>query len=272
MSWLVEAREAIEFVWTHPANRGRRIRQLGRATRFQLAGRALRRRAQTDVGHNGARIWVDLHRSAATKALYANPPDWPNMVVWERYLSPGQLFVDVGANVGTYAVLAASQGAEVIAIEPAADTARLLRENARLNGYDIRIVEQAVGAQQGTARFSSGQDSVNRIDPDGPVSVPMVTLDQLVGDRQVAGMKLDIEGYELAALQGAARMLEEHRVGLIQIEWNFLADRRPIAELLAAKRYELLEAGHDGSLHPYQGSAVDDLFAAPRGCSPSRGD
>ena len=55
-------------------------------------------------------LWVDLHRTAASKALYANPPDVPEMLVWRRALRDGGLFVDVGANVGTYTIWAAEQG------------------------------------------------------------------------------------------------------------------------------------------------------------------
>src|SRR5438309_1064711 len=79
-----------------------------------------------------SRLWVDLHRTAAAAVVYANPPDFAEMQAWRRHLRPGELYIDVGANVGTYAIWAAELGAEVIALEPAPDTFALLQENIAL--------------------------------------------------------------------------------------------------------------------------------------------
>jgi FkbM family methyltransferase len=274
---FTSSRDVFRFIWDHPANRNRRVRQLGKAVSFQLQARLLHRRAQAMVGETG-KIWVDLHRSSASKALYANPPDWPEMLVWQRHLRHGDLFFDVGANVGTYTVLAASMGASVVAVEAAADTAQLLRENVTLNGFtDVRVIEAAAGAVAGSVRYSSGLDSVNRIDPTGPVEVEMVTLDSLIGDRHVAGLKLDVEGFELIVLEGASEALSEHRIALMQLEWNDTSmdalgtDRQSVAELLARYGYGLLAPNADGTLVPVSTRTGDDLqnlFAAPTGSYP----
>lgn len=138
MSVLQDASSVTAFIWQHPANRRRRVKQLAKACDFQLRTRLLGTRFQTPFGNQGGKIWVDLHRTAATKALYANPPDWPHMLVWQRRLTANDIFIDVGANVGTYSVLAASLGAQVIALEPATDTVKLLRENVELNSFPSR--------------------------------------------------------------------------------------------------------------------------------------
>ena len=272
-----QATDVVRFIWDHPANRHRRGRQLARAVSFQVQARLLHRRVQAPVGAAG-RIWVDLHRNSASKALYANPPDVPEMLVWQRFLRPGDLFVDVGANVGTYTVLAAGLGASVVAVEAAADTARLLRENVELNRFDdVEVVEAAAGARRGSVRFLSGQDSVNRIDPGGEAEVEMVTLDSLIGDRPVAGLKVDVEGFELQVLEGAAGALADQRIALMQLEWNDTsmdavgANRDPVAELLDGHGYELLWPDGRGALAPRPASArtpVQNLFAAPRGGRP----
>jgi len=190
------------------------------------------------------------------------------MLVWERRLHAGDLFIDVGANVGSYSVLAASLGARVIAIEAAPDTAAILRDNAALNSKEIEVLECAVGASPGTTRFTAGRDSVNHVDPEsGPASVVMRTLDDIISEQvgPVSGMKIDVEGYELEVLRGAMTALADRRIRLIQLEWNGCADRAPIAKLLAGCGYRLMKPTAGGDLVPSSGRhPSDDLFAEPQ--------
>jgi FkbM family methyltransferase len=260
--------EVIRYVWGHPANSGERGRALLRALKYQAQGRLLHRRGVARLGER-SRLWVDLHRTSAAKVMYANPPDLPEMLAWRRALRQGGLFIDVGANVGAYTIWAAELGAEVIALEPATDTFRLLQENIVLNGYPVTAVCAAAGDHCGTARFTAGLDSGNSLAPDGPVVTKLVTVDSLVGDRQVTGMKIDVEGFEIDVLRGAARALAEHRIGLIQIEWNQMsvsavgADRRPVAELLAGHGYRLYRPDVAGRLAPVADPGFGaDVFAS----------
>jgi FkbM family methyltransferase len=214
-----DARNVVKFVWTHPANQEEKVRALLRAAGFQARARVLGQRTLAPLG-SGSSIWADLHRTAAAKVVYANPPDYPEMIAWKRALRPGDLFVDVGANVGSYAIWAGDLGAEVIALEPAQDTFRLLAENVALNRHPITAIRAAAGAAGGTARFTSGLDSVNRIDTAGSVRATVVTIDSVVGNRVVGGMKVDVEGFEKFVLEGAANLIAGRRIGIIQLEIN----------------------------------------------------
>jgi FkbM family methyltransferase len=192
------------------------------------------------------------------------------MLNWRRTLRPGDLFVDVGANVGSYAIWAAELGAEVIALEPADDTFALLQENVALNGYPIKAIRAAAGAATGVARFTFGRDCVNRLDSEGAVEVPILTIDSVVGDRTVAGLKVDVEGFEIDVLRGCERALREQRIKLIQLEWNATSmqavgtDRRPAAEFLAENNYSLYCADDHGTLAPITDLRfAPDVFAMP---------
>lgn len=267
----------IGYVWGHPANSGRRGRALLRAVRYQAQARLLRRRGMARLGERSW-LWVDLHRTSAAKAIYANPPDLPEMLAWRRALRQGGLFIDVGANVGTYTIWAAELGAEVIALEPATDTFRLLQENIVLNGYQVTAVRAAAGDHCGTVRFTAGLDAGNRVAPHGPEVAELITVDSLMGNRRAAGMKIDVEGFEIDVLRGAANALAEHRIGLIQIEWNEMsvsavgADRRPVAELLASYGYRLYRPDQTGHLIPVADDPGfgSDVFASltPEGACP----
>jgi FkbM family methyltransferase len=192
------------------------------------------------------------------------------MIAWRRALRPGDLFLDVGANVGSYTVWAGELGAEVIALEPAPDTYALLLENIGLNGYQAEAIQAAAGAMCGTVRFTSGLDCVNRLDAKGSAQTRMVTIDSLLGDRTAAGMKVDVEGFEIEVLRGCHRALSEHRIRLIQLEWNrgsiaaVGTDRRPVADLLATYGYGLYRPDPDGALVPLTDAAYGpDVFTCP---------
>jgi FkbM family methyltransferase len=266
---LAVAQGVISYVWQHPANRGQRHQALIRVARYQARSRLLRRRSMARLGQR-SRLWVDLHRTGASMVLYANPPDLPEMLAWRRALRDGGLFVDVGANVGTYTIWAAEAGAEVIALEPAADTFGLLQENIALNGYQVTALQAAAGDHCGVARFTVGRDAGNCLDPDGAAETRLVTIDSLIGDRYVTGMKVDVEGFEIDVLRGCTRALAEHRIGLIQLEWNAMseyslgADRRPVADLLARYGYQMLRPDAEGRLQPVAAPGFGaDVFARP---------
>jgi len=259
----------VKYVWKHPANTGHRSRALLRAVGYQAQARLLGRRVATRLGER-SRLWVDLHRTSAAMALYANPPDLPEMLAWRRALRDGGLFIDVGANVGTYTIWAAELGADVIALEPADDTFALLRENIDLNGYRVTALRAAAGDRCGTARFTAGLDAGNSLDPAGPVEARLVTVDSLIGDRYVTGMKVDVEGFEIDVLRGCARAMAERRIGLIQLEWNEASrlavgsDRRPVARLLAGHGYQLCRPDQGGRLRPVTDPGFGaDVFARP---------
>jgi FkbM family methyltransferase len=266
---VAATKAVVRYVWEHPANAGHRPRALLRMVRYQGRARLLRRRTIARLGER-SRLWVDLHRTGASMVMYANPPDLPEMLAWRRALRGGGLFVDVGANVGTYTIWAAECGAEVMALEPAADTFGLLLENVALNGYQVAAIQAAAGDHCGTARFTAGRDAGNRLDPDGPVETRLVTIDSLIGDRQVAGLKVDVEGFEIEVLRGCVRALADRRIGLIQLEWNAMsqwalgADRSAVADLLAAHGYQLFRPDPQGRLVPLADPGFGaDVFARP---------
>lgn len=98
----------------------------------------------------------------------------------------------------------------------------------------------------------------------------MVTIDSLVPKGTVAGMKVDVEGFEIDVLRGSERLLSEHRVRLLQLEWNSTSigavgtDRRPMADLLAKHGYGLYRPDDNGILLPITDvSFGPDVFARP---------
>lgn len=276
MSTISNAKSVIQYILTHPANRRKRIRALAKAIIFQARGRVLNSRTLARLGEE-SRVWAEPGRSASSKVLYANPPDYPEMLMWRAHLRPGDLFLDIGANVGVYSIWAGELGAEVIAMEPAEDTFALLVENIDLNDHNVKPIRAAAGATCGPAQFTAGLDCANRLDPDNvsrdpSTTVEMVTIDAIIQDQYVAGMKIDVEGFELEVLRGCEQALNDRRIGLMQLEWNSTSetavgtDRAPVKEFLSKYGYDLFRPESNGSsLAPvYNADYGTDVFAKPR--------
>lgn len=268
---IADAQRVARYIWEHPANDGRKSRVLMRSIQFQIQGRVLGSPTLAQLGDKSY-VWAYLHRTGASKVIYGNPPDYPEMLAWRQVLEPGDLFLDVGANVGSYAIWAAELGAEVIALEPAAETFPLLVENIALNGYPIDAIQAAAGAECGIAQFTEGRDCVNRFDPLGAVQTEVVTVDSLIDGRTVAGMKVDVEGSEIDVLLGSSRALAEQRIRLIQLEWNSASqeavgtDRLPVANLLTKYGYGLYRPDSHGVLLPVGDASFGaDVFARAGG-------
>jgi FkbM family methyltransferase len=249
-------RHVVRWTWNHPANRGRRAAAVARAAHFQLRSRVTGQLRATRIG--GATILAERGFAASTKVVYGSPPDWAEMQAWRRILKPGDLFVDVGANVGTYTLWAADCGARVLAVEPHVATAARLRRNVVLNRFEVEIVEQALADQPGRRRMTADLDSLNHFlepDQDG-VDVPATTLDLLLGDRRAAGLKIDVEGVEELVLRGAGQALAEGRIDVVQLEWNErsrligMGSRDRAAGLLTAAGYHFTRPDDQGRLIP----------------------
>jgi len=268
------ATQVLRYVWTHPANRDARLRGVGRAVAFQVRGR-LGRPTYATLGRR-SRMLAELHHTAAAKVVYANPPDWPEMLAWRRILRPGDLFVDVGANVGAYALWAAELDADVIAVEPDPGAVLRLRCNAGMNDYPVEILECALADRAGEMALTAGLDVTNHlvlgVAHGATRRVEVRTLDEVLGERRAAGMKVDVEGAERLVLDGGSRALAERRVGVIQLEWNDLCrtvlheTREPIVRLLAGFGYGFRRPDGYGRLIEADPSGYGtDLFAVAVG-------
>lgn len=192
------------------------------------------------------------------RALLAAMPDHPEMAAWERHLERGDLFVDVGANVGLYSIFAAELGAHVVAVEPQADLIGFLKENLRLNNYEAETHQVALSNQPGHGFLGGGADSSQHALTVAETGLPVRvdTLDAIIGDRVVAGLKIDVEGAERFVLAGGKRALSEGRIRMIQLEWNRASERNfgesriMLEDLLRAQGYRFSRPSPDGTLYP----------------------
>jgi FkbM family methyltransferase len=135
-----------------------------------------------------------------------------------RLLPRCDVFVDVGANVGLYSCLARAAGKQVVAIEPHRVNVQLLFRSLEANGWsDVEVWPVGVGAERGVLTLYGGATGASLVRGWAGVSdtfkqtIPVTTLDTLLSRRFEGArlfVKMDIEGAELPALQGAAALLQ----------------------------------------------------------------
>ncbi len=234
------------FVWSHPANQGRRAGALAKAVGWQIYKRVARRTLDVSV-YGGYKLRLYPDSTSASGVLYAGGyADWAEMSFLRHYLRPGDGFVDVGANMGVYTVLAASRvgpTGRVATFEPGPVSLRRLRENVELNGLqNVDVHPVAVSDRAGTVSFDAAGGTTGHlaVDGKGAVETRSVRLDEVLGGGRWAAGKMDIEGAEPLALRGAERLLAEanppvwvvevngclRRYGFSEAElWSWLAER-----------------------------------------------
>lgn len=257
----------IRMVWVHPANRGRRVGAVLRTVAFHVRGRAFGRRTLVTLGRS-SRIWAEVGSPSSSSVIYGNLPDWEAMWAWARLLKPGDLFLDVGANVGVYTLWAAELGARVISVEPDPDAFGRLVENVSLNNYSVSARNIALASEAGIGRLTTGLRVENHLTA-GDVGrvVEVATLDSVLGGA-TAMAKIDVEGAELQVLHGARRALHEGRIKALQLEWNmcsaknFGVERSTIADLLKSYGFKLFRPNGEGRLESTDGRLPgEDVFA-----------
>jgi FkbM family methyltransferase len=139
-------------------------------------------------------------------------PEQGTLKVVEKYLKPGGIFVDVGANVGLFSLLAArivGPSGKVVAIEPAPAAVQALRATVDANGLGgiVTVKAFAAGAEQGLGTLSVAQNSTHSSLLPGDTAASTVVATVAPLDDALDGMlpdmvKIDVEGFEANVIEG----------------------------------------------------------------------
>jgi len=198
---------ALRNVVNHPLNRGSKVRVAFDYAASQLAARFV----HSDVCvpfPNGTRLMISPQMKGAAHFINPGLCEFEDMCFVMHLLRPGELFVDVGANVGAYTVLASGVAkARTIAFEPGPLAFSYLAANVRLNVIEslAQPVQAAVGAEEGTLRLTDNLGTENYVDPNAisGVDVAVTTLDKALENEAPVLMKIDVEGFETKLFEGA---------------------------------------------------------------------
>lgn len=217
----------ISTIVLHPLNRTGRIRALGRFVRWQLASRLI-------VGPialpfvDDTRLFVVRGMRGATGNWYCGLLEHNDMGFILHFLRKGDVFFDIGANIGSYTIMAAGAcGARAVSFEPIPSTFAALRENVRLNELDhvVTTHNMGLGASTGSIQFTSDRDCLNRALQPGEedvnaVTVAITTLDSIATNDPPTVCKIDVEGFEAKVIAGGDRVFGSPALRCVLMEIN----------------------------------------------------
>lgn len=193
-------------------------------------------------------------------------------------IEPGDVVVDLGANIGYYTLLAArlvGDEGHVYAFEPDPESFSILARNVELNGYEnVTLVNEAAGAKKDTIRLYLNGDNRgdHRVyDPgDGrrSIEVPVVPLDTYFADHKgdIDFVKMDTQGAECAILEGMRGLLDAHPEMALVLEYtpSFIAgmgyDPKACLEDMVERGFRIAELLEDeGKIVPADLEAFGEL-------------
>jgi FkbM family methyltransferase len=243
---IQKAFHTLRWLWEHPIGARDRKGALVRWARWQLGSRILGASVVVPFVDDTV-LLVDPGMTGATGNVYVGLHEFADMAFALHFLRETDRFVDAGANVGAYTILASGvRHAETLAIEPIASAFKRLQANVRLNdiGDRVRLHNVGLAANSGRLRFTSSLDTVNHVvigdglgESDG-VDVPVTTLDELVKDRAPSLIKVDVEGFETAVFDGGGHTLADPELCAIIVELNGLGMNYGFDESELQRRFE----------------------------------
>jgi len=220
------------FIANHPLNVDHKLASLLRFARWQIGSRVVDRPvAVTYV--DGTRLLVSAGMTGATQNIYCGLHEFEDMAFVLHFLRASDNFVDVGANIGSYTVLAGGAvGASCISVEPIPGTFQHLLDNISLNRMAERVdaLNIGLGKENSILRFTSGHDTVNHVLAESEVTseaieVPIQTLDDILVDFEPELIKIDVEGFETNVIAGAHKVLQRQSLLGVIMELNGSGDR-----------------------------------------------
>ncbi|GAB4544486.1 MAG: FkbM family methyltransferase [Pleurocapsa sp.] len=195
---------------------------------YRLASAGLRQRDVTV--RNGIAKGLKFNTGESCPELALGTYEMPIQNIFTQHLNPGDVFYDIGANVGFFTVIAAKlvgNTGKVYSFEPGEGNAKSVRHNAALNNFtQVKVIEKAVSHTPGEgqlllAKYSGGHALATADAPPdlaGKVTVDIVSIDDLIAKQEIAPpnfVKVDVEGAELDVLRGMKETIKTYKPTII---------------------------------------------------------
>ncbi|MFK7050328.1 Methyltransferase domain protein [Flavobacterium columnare] len=207
----------------HPVTKSNPYGALFRYLLFNL-GAIINNKPKVYRWVNGLKFYAQKGDAGIVPNIYFKLFDYEDSMFVINNISSQDVFVDIGANVGHFSLLAANNGAQVYAFEPIKETFEKLKRNVELNILEnVELYNVGVGNKNEFLNFTTNKDVMNSVALDNEAEVrkiKVLVLDEVLINVNPTMLKIDVEGYELFVLQGADQILKAPSLKYILIEIN----------------------------------------------------
>lgn len=217
----------LRFIVNHPLNQKQKSQALMRYVRWQLGSRLV----PGEIAYpwiDGAKFLLRSGETGLTGNIYSGLHEYSHMAYVLHTMTPDSLFVDIGANVGSYTLLASAvRQARSYAFEPVPQTYERLMANLRLNNLETLVTALNLGLseEEGELVFVIDEDSTNHVlrpsenEKTADVTrVQVLPLDEVLKDESPSLLKIDVEGFETPVIRGAIETLQKDSLHSVVME------------------------------------------------------
>lgn len=222
------------FILNHPLGKRHPVKAFLSFVLWQIQSRLQPSKFITKHFLHGINFYARKGLSGITGNIYTGLHEFNDMAFLLHFLRPDDFFFDIGANAGSYTLLASGVcKAKTFAIEASANTAKITQKNIVLNQLQNRVtlINAAAGTNTGTLNFSKNEDATNHIiaTEESQIAaietVSVIKIDDLTAKNQPALIKIDVEGFETEVLKGMTETLKQSLLKAIIIELNGSGNR-----------------------------------------------
>ncbi|WP_367867053.1 FkbM family methyltransferase [Pedobacter sp. WC2423] len=256
----------LKFIFNHPLTRNNRFSAIINLLKWQIFSRVINFPIVYQFTEKSKLlVWRGL--TGATGNFYCGLHEFEDMAFLLHTLREDDLFLDIGANVGSYTMLASSEiGAKTIAFEPILKTFKIFSQNIAINSIQDKVeaLNIGLGSCKSVLKFTTSFDTGNHVSSPGDTEsteVNVDTLDNILSGRSPLLMKIDVEGFETEVLNGSSNTLEDKSLKAIIIELNGSGDRYGFDE----KNIHLLLLNHGFNPYKYDPMVRDLTVKLPGG-------
>lgn len=242
----------LQFIIQHPLNKKRKTRAILDFLKWQFGSRLVPGAVIYPWIEN-TKFIISPGEHGLTQNVYCGLQEFNDMAYVLHVLRKDDLFIDIGANVGSYTILASGvKEARTHSFEPVPQTFFRLIDNLKLNDLLNRVQAHNMGLadKEGELFFTSNENTGNHILTEDDkhvdaVKVKVIPLDAIIEDEMPSLIKIDVEGFETLVIAGALKTLQKSSLHSVIMEINGNGLKCGFSE------EKLLDTMRSFGFHPY---------------------
>lgn len=213
----------LKNITAHELNKNNKLKAIARFAKWQLSNK-INSHPIVYPFLGDTKLIIHKGMTGATGNLYCGLHEFSEMSFLLHLLRAEDLFLDIGANVGSYTVLSSGYiKAKTISLEPVPSTFNHLQNNIAINhiGNKVTALNIALGSDEGVINFTASLDTVNHVavpEDKNIIEVPVNKLDNILSEQIPLLIKIDVEGFETEVLNGGKKTLHDKKLKAIIIE------------------------------------------------------